>query len=273
MSSHAEDVRSRYEAAWSRIENAVDRNIDAGEQELSRLLHTSYAQTVGEVPGGERVSIFWDTPTPAPYLAANRIIRDWIADTVIHHAAALDADAVIELGSGWGYNLFNIWMRGGPLDAHYVGLEYTDAGRRVASRIAKSATSGPKLDVHPFDYYELEWRWLAKKFERAVIYTSHSIEQITELPTNFVERVSTLADDFVCLHFEPVGWQIPGAQDRDAGFGQLEYSQKHGYNTNLWALLNQKAETGSIEIFDARANVMAVKLYNGTSTIFWRPTS
>jgi len=270
MAQSQDPVRATYEIWWSRIQTALNTEVAAGEKNLSRLLHKIYAQTVGERHASEKFSILWNTEVPAPYLAANRIIRDWIADTVIAQAARFDA--IIETGSGWGYNLFNIWLRGGP-NVPYHAFEYTEAGRASAQAIRNAAENGPQLQIHPFNYYEADLTPASGLYKRVLVYSSHSIEQIGALPNSFIDGLLALAEEVVCLHFEPVGWQFAeqtGAPIRDSG--QRAYSDRHGYNKNLWSLLNAYQQQGRLVIDETSVETMCVKAYNGTSFIRWHST-
>jgi len=260
-------VRASYEAWWSRVRMALDDEIAAGETNLSRLLCKIYAKTVGERHINESISVLWGTEVPVPYLPANQIIRGWIADTVI--ANATYADAILETGSGWGYNLFNIWLRGGP-DVPYHAFEYTEAGRESAHAIHKATKGGPKLHVHPFNYYEPDLTPVNGRYEHVLVYSSHSIEQIGTLPAAFIEALLSVAKKVTCIHFEPVGWQFAEQTNQPIhNYGQLAYSEKHGYNKNLWKLLNDYQNRGRLHIDETSVETMCVKTYNGTSVIRW----
>ena len=264
---HSDRVRAAYEAWWARTESAIDRYIAAGESELARLLHLAFRDSVGETPPGPRTSVIYGLELEIPYLAANRIVRDWIADTVIEHASGVDA--IVEIGSGWGYNLCNIWLRGGS-QVDYHALELTDTGRRCCKKVREAAQAGPALAIHPFDYYAADLSALAGRYRSVLVYSSHSIEQIPDLPNSFIEAMLGLADSVTVLHFEPVGWQFrdtiaPGLPDR----GATAYAELHSYNRNLWSLLQRYAGAGRLKIEEARPDLMAVKVYNGTSFIRW----
>jgi hypothetical protein len=263
----ATDVKATYEAWWSATRDAVDGEIAAGETELSRLMHRAFARTVGARPKTEQTSIIFHREAPAPYLAGHRIARDWIADTVIEHAVRTGADALIETGSGWGYNLFNIWLRGGPqLPCH--AFEYTQAGRETCMRLRDAAWAGPQVEVHAFDYYAADLSAVAGRYRRPLIYTSHSIEQIGVLPQSCIDAFLGAADEVTVLHFEPVSWQF--APDEEASRSVLKHCQRSGYNTNLWPLLQANAADGRLVIEETEANVMAPKLTNSSSLIRWR---
>lgn len=266
--THRREVLAAYEKWWSRTEAAIDRHLEAGERNLARLVNLSYRDTVGEVPPGERISLVFGKEVPIPYLAANRLVRDWIADSVIARATS-DVDAIVETGSGWGYNLFNIWLRGGP-PVDYHAFELTEAGRRCCLKLRDAAVSCPRLAVHPFDYNDPDFSPLLGRYRKVLFYSSHSIEQVTELPTSFLDRVIGVAESVQVMHFEPVGWQFRdeiavGLPDR----GTTAYAEQHRYNRNLWRLLSDYAAAGRLTLEEAVPDVMGVKTYNPTSLVCW----
>lgn len=263
----AANIKDVYESWWSRVRAALESQTSAGETELSRLLHVTFAQTVGKRPASEWQSIIFGRETPAPYLAGHRIARDWIADTVIEHAARIGADAIIETGSGWGYNLFNIWLRGGP-PVDYHAFEYTEAGRDTCRSMRAAAHDGPRLETHAFDYHGADLSPVGGRYRRPLIYTSHSIEQIAEMPQSFIEALLAIAPEIEVLHFEPVSWQFD--PDHWASERLAEYCGRQGYNRNLWNLLQANEDAGRLVIEETQANVMAPKTFNTTGLIRWR---
>src|SRR5208283_5065732 len=95
-------------------------------------------------------------------------------------ALAAGADAVIELGSGWGYNLLQLWLQGGPRAARYFALEYTVAGRECTQRLA-GLERELDLKVLPFDYYDVDLSALGRFPGRVCVFSCFSIDQIPEL--------------------------------------------------------------------------------------------
>lgn len=240
-----------------------------GEQDLARFIHLAHAATVGTTPPGERISILWRAKVPAPYLTSVRIVRDWIADTVIEHS--IGCDAIIELGSGWGFNLFNIWSRGGPKCVPYHAFEYTEAGRRTTAAVREAVSDGPDIHTHPFDYRDPALPLAVNAYKRVLVYTSHSIEQVNRLPQSLFDQLMDIAPDVRVMHFEPVGWQFRDVlgQAAEMDFGQKAYCERHKYNENLWEMLQSLESKGRIAIRNAEADMMGVKVYNSTSLITW----
>lgn len=262
-------IKATYESKWSGDRAAIEEQIAAGERDLSRIVHRSFASMVGRMPARDTPRILFGREAPAPYLTAFRITREWIADTVAEHARRIDADAIVEAGSGWGHNLFLTWLRGGP-DVAYHAFEYTEAGRETTLRLGQAAAVGPCIEAHPFDYYTPDFSVIAGRVRRPLVFTSHSIEQIGTLPQGFIDELLRLAPQVTVLHFEPVGWQF--APDDPFGLEVKAHCLRKGYNENLWSLLNANAAAGSLTIDETMANVMAPKPINSTSLIRWSKT-
>jgi hypothetical protein len=268
-SGAAAEIKASYEAWWSNVRAAVETQIAAGETDLSRILHRTFANAVGAPPPGDPPSLVFGREVPAPYLTAHRMGRDWIADMVIEQADRIEADAIIETGSGWGYNLFNIWLRGGrkvPCHAY----EYTEAGRETCTRVRDAARDGPEITVHAFDYHAADLSAVAGRYQRPLIYTSHSIEQIANLPQSCIEAFLATAPEVTVMHFEPVSWQFD--PDSEASERVRRHCERSGYNDNLWPLLELNQAAGRLTIEETMANVMAPKLTNSSSLIRWCKT-
>lgn len=187
-----------------------------------------------------------------PASLADAAYRGWIARTVARHAVGVDA--VVELGAGWGRNLFGCWLASGPSSTRYFAAEYTEAGREAASMLARRA---PELRFQALDFDYHDPALDLPRFNKLVVFTAHSVEQIPTLPDTFVHFVRSLADQITVLHFEPVGWQITG--------GDGTYAVQNDYNRNLWPLLKKFDVDG----LSAEVDVIGINPNNPTSLITW----
>ena len=117
-------------------------------------------------------------------------------------------DCVIELGCGYGRNLFNIFYSGGPINANYFGGEFTNSGVEIATKLAKKARR-MKVKFFHFNHLEPNLDFITKKkFKKALVFTSHSIEQVTQINENWFEVVSKAANFVRGVHLEPFGFQM-----------------------------------------------------------------
>lgn len=230
---------------WPAIASLIRERDDPLPQALRRV--STAPQGSGDaIVGGHRIEL--------PHTLTTTAYRGWVARTIADHAQ--DADAVIELGAGWGANLFGSYLAGGPPDARYVAAEYTDAGRDAARLLAERAPE-VAFEAVAFDFHRPALE--LPTFRRATVFTAHAIEQIPELPRSLLSFVATLATEVTVLHFEPIGWQIND--------GPSTYAEHHDYNRNLWDLLGDPA----VEILDVQVDVIGVNPANPTTRVLWRP--
>jgi hypothetical protein len=171
--------------------------------------------------------------------------------------------AILETGSGWGHNLFRLWLEGGPADVRYVAAEYTEAGRKVAERIG-ALEPQMRLEARAFDYGHPEHFSLGELTE-AVVFSVNSVEQIPYLSREVIDTLSGLADHVRCFHFEPVGWQV----NPDSSSSSQEYAERHDYNRNLVSVLREAAAEGRISLEDPHTEVLGVNPDNATTVLAW----
>jgi hypothetical protein len=202
---------------WPGIERLVE-TVVADEADLGRVVGRVARLEAGEPLEPRQVIVDGEAVT-LPNAAGRGAYQQLVVDAVLD-ACTPETDLVIELGSGWGRNLLLCWLQGGP-DATYVGAEYTEAGRRVAARLA-GLDRRLRFESVPFDYHapELDFRG-----RHVVVFTAHSVEQIPQLKPEVIELILSLGERVRCLHFEPVGWQLTGGSDN--------YAVAHDYNRNL----------------------------------------
>src|SRR5262245_61160621 len=90
-----------------------------------------------------------------------------------------DTVNIVELGSGYGKQLFRLWLNGGPPRAKYLAFEFTDNGRKCAEYLA-SLEPGIQFETYPFDYYAPKIDGFDRS-AKTVVFTSYSMEQIPML--------------------------------------------------------------------------------------------
>jgi hypothetical protein len=190
---------------------------------------------------------------------------------------------VVEMGSGWGGVISSLWLRGAPRDAEYWALEYTEAGRQLSSLLAKSEPRF-RLETRAFDYHNADFSYLTEKLE-TVVYSTYSIEQITFIKDELIDRIMAIPGFTRCIHIEPVGWQVePDAfiarLDRLAkklglrAFNQATASARrcwrHGKNRNLLETLRRYEQAGKIVIETIDRDLVANDPLNPGTLVVWR---
>lgn len=134
-------------------------------------------------------------------------------------------DAIIELGCGYGRNLFELFYGGGPRDAKYIGGEFTKSGVEMAKKLAKKA---PKMKTEFFHFNHLEPKLPFKKpFKRAFVFTCHSIEQVMQINENWFDEVVKAGQFVRGAHLEPFGFQLKNS-------GPLSEMHKEFMIQNSW---------------------------------------
>lgn len=138
-----------------------------------------------------------------------------------------DYNCIIELGCGYGRNLFNIFYEGGPLDIPYFGGEFTQSGVEIATELAKH-THNMKAHFFHFNHCEPNLDFIAQNgFKKVFVFTSHSIEQVKLIDQSWFETVANIADFVRCVHLEPFGFQMKIS-------GQVSLEQKKWFEQKQW---------------------------------------
>ena len=169
---------------------------------------------------------------------------------------------VVELGCGWGHNLLNLYLAGGPRVPYYA-LEPSPAGRECVELLARLE---PQLDLRalPFDFQEARYD-LPTDNEHVLVFTVHSIEQVPALPREAITGLFGLGRAVTVVHLEPVGWQIG-----DSTKLSHRYALRKNYNRNLWALLKDLEEAGEIAITRVVADLIGHKRYIASTLVVWQ---
>ena len=174
-------------------------------------------------------------------------------------------DSIVELGCGYGRNLFEIFYRGGLLDVPYYGGEFTASGVELATRLADAT---PGMNAKFFHFNHLEPKLDIDLGKRAFIFTCHSIEQVSQIPNEWFEVVSNAADHVRCVHLEPFGFQIniSGLASQK----HKEFMLEQGWNTNFVDVLKLASKEKIIDIDTAMLEVgLSIDPYNPGSLAIW----
>jgi hypothetical protein len=234
-----------YDIIWSGIRDRAAALIAEGETDLSRVvrrLEREWRDMSLEPKGGT---------------AFGKVV-------VLPRAALLGARRVVELGSGWGQNLLNLHLWGGP-KVPYFALEPSASGRECVELLAGLAP-GLELTAVPFDFQRPSYE-LPRENEHVLVFTAHSIEQVTELEPEALTGLFALGRSLTVVHFEPIGWQIG---ETEVTAGSREHAFDKAYNRNLWPLLNQLAGAGEITIETALPDLIGHKKRNASTLVVWK---
>ena len=252
----------RYEGKWESVRDFAVGVVESGERDLSRAVRRVEAEerelSLEPQAGtalGQRVTL--------PRAAMTGARRDLI-QRILLDACTVGTARVVELGSGGGMNLFNLHLWGGPR-VPYHALEPTRSGRACTETLA---ALDPKLDLitAPFDFELPRYDTLPRVDAHVLVFTVHSIEQVTELPREAITGLFGLGTSVTGVHFEPVGWQIVDEPDP----ASRDYAVRQRYNRNLWPLLQELSAGGDLTMETVVPDLFGDKYKNPGTLVVWR---
>jgi hypothetical protein len=153
-------------------------------------------------------------------------------------------DCVVELGCGFGRNLFEIFLGTGNGNLPYLGGEIADSGLAALEVLAELE---PAADIRgfKFDFLDPDFSIL-EPYDKILIFSVHAIEQVHRLPSDLIEKMAGLGGRVVGVHFEPVGFQF----QPDLGSMTQEH-QSHAvsrkWNVNFAETLISAYRSGAIK--------------------------
>tara|TARA_R110000796_G_scaffold146087_1_gene262779 strand:- start:4896 stop:5720 length:825 start_codon:yes stop_codon:yes gene_type:complete len=151
-------------------------------------------------------------------------------------------DVIIEIGGGWGRNIFALYMNQKYPHVDFIVGEVSTSGQEVCSLISKNYNT-PIISTY-FNYYD--WENLinlikVKNYKNICIFSNHSIEQIPYLEEKMFDDFLNLnVESLKFTHIEPVGFQLEG--------GNSTYTGNSMYNQNLFPILLKLKNTNKITI-------------------------
>jgi hypothetical protein len=185
-----------------------------------------------------------------------------------------DTVNIVELGSGFGKNLFRLWLGGGPPRAKYLGFELTANGRRCASYLA-SLEPGIHFESRAFDYRAPKIDGFDRN-AKTFVFTSYSIEQVPTLGTAVFEKLLAMPGLAKVVHVEPVGWQRSRTSIVDEVElelqGEIErFARTSKFNTDLLGVLEGLRAAKRIEIEAIKYDFLSGTPNLPATVIVWKP--
>lgn len=259
-----------YDKSWANRMKLIMEVIRNGEHRLSRALpdivrRLERTKKIGFEPTNHAA---FNALIQLPPRPAGALHRAAVVETVIDLCSPA-TESIIELGSGWGEHLCNLWIQGAPASATYYACELSESGRKCALVLA-ALEDAFRLQALYFNYVQPEFSSIPKGQKEVVVYSVHSVEQVAEVPLDLIRRLCELAEVVKGVHFEPVGWQmIAEDQKNELTMEHQKRCEAHGYNRNFWPMLKQAEAEGLITIETAVPNFFG-RDYNPASLITWR---
>ncbi len=249
---------------------AAKDTLSAGETSLARAVGRVILAERGPISLRDRGEAVIDgVRASQPFAFASAGIQGTVTQMILE-ACGADTTALVELGAGWGRNLFLAWLSGlVPPRARLYALEYAATARMAAELLSKLEAG---LDFTPlaYDYHAPDYGDLPRGSEHTVLVTVHSIEQIPELKREVFTALLDQLPNVTGVHLEPVGWQLPpGPLAGRAPCSSPAYAEAHDYNRNFWSLLTALEAEGLIEIDDVQADIIGLNPKNPSTLIRW----
>ncbi len=198
-----------------------------------------------------------------------------------------DTSGVMELGSGWSSNVFQLYIAHGATRSDkiiYYGGEYTKEGQLCAKFLA-GREQQMKYRSFYFDYRNPDISFLVRQKGHVLLYTSHSVEQVDLISSDMFQQLKEIPNPVTVVHFEPIGWQrradlmakreaddkefyeaigakVVAGDEGDVAENSAWWSWRNKYNKNLLPLVDQLEAEGSIRVirkewdFGGAANVL-----------------
>jgi hypothetical protein len=226
--------------------------------------------------GGRGLEAFLIGQNSAPRLAKvdDRIVRIATSDYYRYRIGALSelikrhsgaASSLVELGAGYGYNLFSLsldphWSRLRGYDIAPNGIE---AGRQIASHFQlDSRVSFDRIDLT--DARDPHFSELAG----STVFTYFCIEQIPHAVEEVIENIMRARPARV-INIEPGVDMLDLSQPRD--FASRVYIRSMDYQTRLFKLLDTLDGQGRVRVLARERMRFAPTLHNDGLLYVWEP--
>lgn len=210
----------------------------------------------------QEVSDFLDGHIAIPHYYTQGIVdflRDYLQDKQF--------DAIIELGAGFGGNLFKLYYNGGPKVPYYAG-EFTESGFNCCQFLS---ALDPELNITPFRFdYRNPNLSCIKENGKIFVFTCHSIEQVDYIPEHLLKTIADCAQEVTCIHMEPFGYQML-ANEKYSNVDEIQqkFFEEKNWNRNLFQALLQNHQKHILLEFIGK-NILGGHFANPTSVAIWK---
>ena len=170
---------------------------------------------------------------------------------------------LVELGCGWGRNLFYALRM--KLCKNAIGGEFTERGLMLGKLIEKQFDL--PIDFFHFDYYNPAAE-LEHKLKGAVIFTHNSIEQINCIPEKTILALIK-SKPIAVIHLEPIYEHCK--ENTFLHCLWKRYTELNDYNRNLLTVLKRFEKQGQLKITIEKPHALGLNAFNPCSFIVWEP--
>lgn len=176
---------------------------------------------------------------------------------------AAKVDMIVELGCGYGYNLWHlskVWPK-----KTYMGGDCSPISVDLGNHLFSHKDN---IHIIPFNFLDPQYDFLSDvgSKQKVCIFTCHAIEQLHSA-SHVINILVSLRRNIFVVHFEPMYGLY---DDSLLGLLRRKYVVLNDYNRDLWASLQ---EHSSVEIVGYEGNVLGINPLNPTSVAQWRRRS
>lgn len=167
-------------------------------------------------------------------------------------------ETIVELGSGYGYNLFLLADR--YPDCSFVGCDFSENALTLGRELAEDHAN---ISFKFFDFYDEDWSVL-DEYDDVILFTRLSIEQLPNADPVFGRPLETYLDRIrTGIHVESVFEFHP---DTLLGSLRKSYTEYRDYNRDLLSTLR---EIDEVTIAEQKYDVVGTNPLHPMSIIRW----
>ena len=200
-------------------------------------------------------------------IAANEYYRLRVAALVAAVGEHAPSDGqLIELGCGWGQNLFTLSLA--HRQQHLAGFDISENGLRAARAIAAHFGLSHRVSFDSLDLTDAAHPNFTRLAGHTV-FTCHCIEQVPDHVEKVIDNIRRNGPRRV-IHMEPTAELLTLWRPMD--FLNYMYVKSMHYQTRLFSTLAKLEKAGKIRILSQRRLSCAPTIHNDSFLAVWEPT-
>jgi len=198
-------------------------------------------------------------------------VEEWKRRFICNFLREQYFDTAIELGSGWGHRLVDLWLSYPPINnsvSTYVACELSNKGVGCTELLGTLFQDMP-LTAMQFDMLEPDLSALNFDTNRVLIYSVHAIEQLPEVPSHLFDILLNAFPDIRGVHFEPITFQLPNQAsiNEERYKFDLNKAAQADQNGNLFEVLSNHP---GLKITNIQPAVWQISQGHSVSVVEWQ---